>query len=81
MTAEFAIDIFTQWLLLGRHQFLIPGFVDTHTHAPQYVNCGLGLDLPLLEWLERYTFPKETEFQDARVAEVGQRVECWLSCF
>ena len=43
--------------------------MDTHTHAPQYVNAGLGLDLPLLDWLHRYTFPRESEFKDPKVAE------------
>ena len=32
--------------------FLCPGFVDTHTHAPQFAFAGLGYDLQLLEWLE-----------------------------
>lgn len=43
--------------------------IDTHTHAPQYVNSGIGLDMPLLDWLQCYTFPRETEFQDPNVAD------------
>ncbi|KAI3640194.1 hypothetical protein MIR68_001072 [Amoeboaphelidium protococcarum] len=53
---------------LHENQFLLPGFIDTHFHAPQYLNLGLGLDLPLLDWLNKYTFPRETLFQDADVA-------------
>jgi guanine deaminase len=53
---------------LKRGQFLMPGFVDTHTHAPQYVNCGLGLDMQLLEWLNTYTFPAESKFKDVNFA-------------
>lgn len=49
-------------------QFLLPGFVDCHIHAPQYPNLGLGLDLPLLEWLEKYTFPLEAAFKDEKFA-------------
>lgn len=45
-------------------QFIIPGFVDTHTHAPQYVNAGRGLGMPLLDWLNTYTFPAEAKFAD-----------------
>ena len=37
---------------------IIPGFVDTHAHAPQYCNRGLGMDKELLPWLETYTFPE-----------------------
>ena len=48
--------------------FLIPGLVDSHIHAPQYVNCGLGQDLPLLQWLEKYTFPAEARYADIEFA-------------
>lgn len=54
---------------LSESQFLLPGFVDTHIHAPQYTNVGLGLDKTLLEWLEVYTFPTETEYKDDKFAE------------
>jgi hypothetical protein len=43
--------------------------VDTHAHAPQFVNAGNGLDMPLLQWLETYTFPAETRFKDADYAK------------
>ena len=32
---------------------IIPGLVDLHVHAPQYSYRGLGMDMELLEWLER----------------------------
>lgn len=50
-------------------QFLFPGFVDCHIHGPQYPNIGLGLDLPLLQWLETYTFPLEAAFADNDFAQ------------
>ena len=43
---------------------IVPGFIDTHCHAPQYVFTGTGMDLPLLQWLEKYTFPCESRFKD-----------------
>ncbi|CAH1252146.1 GDA [Branchiostoma lanceolatum] len=49
-------------------QFFIPGFVDTHIHAPQYPNTGTKVDLPLLEWLNAYTFPLETKYSDVKFA-------------
>lgn len=55
-------------IILDHGNFIIPGFVDCHTHAPQYVNCGLGLDLPLLDWLETYTFPSESLFREPTFA-------------
>jgi len=44
---------------LAPSQFLLPGLIDTHIHASQFPNAGLALDLTLLDWLERYTFPTE----------------------
>ncbi len=46
----------------------MPGLVDTHIHAPQYVNAGTGYDKQLLAWLQDYTFPAEARFQDLQVA-------------
>ena len=46
----------------------MPGFVDTHIHAPQYVYAGTGTDLPLLDWLTKYTFPVESKFKDVKFA-------------
>ena len=54
---------------LSPSQFVIPGLIDTHAHAPQYFNAGLGLDLPLLEWLQTYTFPVESKFGNVQIAE------------
>lgn len=50
-------------------QFLLPGFVDCHIHAPQMPNIGLGLDKPLLEWLNEYTFPMEAKYEDTVFAK------------
>jgi len=49
---------------------IIPGFVDTHVHAPQYCNRGLGMDKELLPWLETYTFPEEAKFIDPDYARL-----------
>ncbi|VBB09875.1 metal-dependent hydrolase [Lucifera butyrica] len=43
-------------------RLIIPGFVDLHTHASQFNQRGLGLDLQLLEWLNEYTFKEEARF-------------------
>src|SRR5215469_9589717 len=42
---------------LGSDQYLLPGLVDLHVHAPQWPQLGKALDLPLQEWLQTYTFP------------------------
>lgn len=47
---------------------IIPGFVDLHTHGAQFRQCGLGLDLQLLDWLKTYTFQEERRFADPAYA-------------
>lgn len=51
-------------------QLIIPSFVDLHVHAAQYPNLGLGMDMPLLPWLNTYTFPLEAKFQDPQYARL-----------
>ena len=47
---------------------ILPSFVDMHLHAPQYPMLGMGMDLPLMEWLNTYTFRSEARFADADYA-------------
>jgi guanine deaminase len=47
----------------GRGAILVPGFIDTHLHAPQIEMIG-SYGGHLLEWLNRYTFPTERKFED-----------------
>ncbi|KAL1407958.1 hypothetical protein Q8F55_004755 [Vanrija albida] len=56
-------------LVLVDEGFLCPGLIDTHTHAPQYPNNGLGGALELLPWLQTLTFPLESRFSDPALAE------------
>ncbi|KAF8921078.1 hypothetical protein CPB85DRAFT_1404999 [Mucidula mucida] len=49
-------------------QFIIPGFIDTHTHAPQFANIGSGQQYELLDWLSKVTFPMEAKFADLEFA-------------
>ncbi|QQK07809.1 amidohydrolase family protein [Miniphocaeibacter halophilus] len=51
------------------NKLIIPGFVDIHLHAPQINNLGLGADLELLDWLEKYTFPEEAKYRDLNYTE------------
>lgn len=51
-------------------QLILPGFIDTHVHAPQLdVVASYGTEL--LDWLERYTFPAELAWADPAVAARG----------
>ncbi|EKM82469.1 hypothetical protein AGABI1DRAFT_68112 [Agaricus bisporus var. burnettii JB137-S8] len=56
-------------VILQDGEFVIPGFIDTHTHAPQYPNLGRGGQYQLLDWLKNVTFPKESQFEDKDFAQ------------
>jgi guanine deaminase len=43
---------------------VMQSFADMHLHAPQYPMLGMGMDMPLLDWLNTYTFPTEARFKD-----------------
>ncbi|MGL4208227.1 MAG: guanine deaminase [Candidatus Adiutrix sp.] len=49
---------------LKPNQYLLPGFVDLHLHAPQWPQAGKALDLPLYQWLHNNTFPLEARFSN-----------------
>ncbi|OXV10259.1 hypothetical protein Egran_01979 [Elaphomyces granulatus] len=53
---------------LQRGQFLIPGFIDTHNHAPQWAQRGVGQGKVLMDWLNDITFPHEARFEDPAYA-------------
>ena len=48
---------------------IFPGMVDLHVHAPQYTFRGMCMDLELMDWLNRYTFPEEEKYEDLEYAE------------
>lgn len=48
---------------------VIPGMTDLHVHAPQYTFRGIGMDLELLDWLNKHTFPEETHYADIEYAK------------
>jgi len=68
---------------LSEFEFLSPGFIDCHIHAPQYAFAGTATDKPLMGrngWLQSYTFPTEHsmvedyEQQHPTARDIYQRV-------
>ncbi|OED36414.1 guanine deaminase [Chromatiales bacterium (ex Bugula neritina AB1)] len=49
-------------------QFMLPGLVDLHIHAPQWPQLGKALHLPLQDWLMNCTFPLEARYSDPEFA-------------
>ena len=50
---------------------VMPGLVDLHAHLPQLPNAGVGAGLHLLDWLDRYIFPLERDFDEATASRVA----------
>ena len=48
---------------------IFPGMVDLHIHAPQYAFRGMCMDLELMDWLNRYTFPEEEKYENLDYAK------------
>lgn len=49
-------------------KLVIPGLIDLHVHASQYSYRGLGMDLELLDWLDKYAFPEESKYASEEYA-------------
>lgn len=54
---------------LSQGEYLLPGMIDLHIHAPQWPQAGKGLDLPLDQWLMNYTFPLESRYAELGFAQ------------
>ncbi len=53
--------------LAGEFRLLMPGLVNTHTHAAMACFRGLADDLPLMTWLQEYIFPVESSLTSEMV--------------
>lgn len=49
-------------------KFIVPGFIDTHIHYPQ-TEMVAAYGAQLLDWLNQYTFPTESKFQNSKYAK------------
>jgi 5-methylthioadenosine/S-adenosylhomocysteine deaminase len=58
----------------ARGQLVLPGLVNTHTHAPMVLYRGLADDLALMDWLQKYIFPAEAKTVSPELVRVGTRL-------
>ena len=61
LTADLAPKYPDAELLATEHGLIMPGLVNTHTHAAMACFRGLADDLPLIQWLQEYIFPVEAK--------------------
>ena len=53
---------------------IMPGLINTHTHAPMVLFRGLADDLALMEWLQKYIFPAEAKTVTPEFVRAGTRL-------
>jgi 5-methylthioadenosine/S-adenosylhomocysteine deaminase len=53
---------------------VLPGLINTHTHAPMVMYRGLADDLALMDWLQKYIFPAEAKTVSPEMVRVGTRL-------
>jgi 5-methylthioadenosine/S-adenosylhomocysteine deaminase len=53
---------------------VMPGLINTHTHAPMVMYRGLADDLALMEWLQKYIFPAEARTVSPEFVRAGTRL-------
>ena len=58
----------------ARDQVILPGLINTHTHAPMVMFRGLADDLALMDWLQHYIFPAEAKTVSPEFVRVGTRL-------
>ncbi|MCX6666027.1 MAG: amidohydrolase [Euryarchaeota archaeon] len=57
----------------GKHKWVLPGLINTHTHIPMTLLRGYGDDMILKQWLENRIWPVEAKLGSASV-ETGTKL-------
>ena len=60
--------------IAARGQVILPGLVNTHTHAPMVMYRGLADDMALMDWLQKYIFPAEAKTVSPELVRTGTRL-------
>ncbi len=72
--------------VLAEH-VVIPGLVNTHTHAAMTLLRGLADDLPLMEWLQKHIWPAESRWvnkdfiHDGTQLAIAEMLRSGTTCF
>jgi 5-methylthioadenosine/S-adenosylhomocysteine deaminase len=60
----------------GKGKAVMPGLVNTHTHAAMSLLRGIADDLPLKEWLEGHIWPTENRWLSPEYIHDAARLAC-----
>ena len=66
-----SVNDFSDWstrrIIDARGGIIMPGLINTHTHAAMTCFRGLADDLQLMDWLNNHIFPAEAKLNDQKV--------------
>ncbi len=66
---------------------LLPGFINTHTHAAMSLMRGIADDLPLMDWLQNHIWPLESKWmgenfvRDGSDLAIAEMILSGTTCF
>ena len=71
------LSLFSPKQLVSRpRSVVLPGLVNTHTHAAMSLFRGIADDLPLMEWLTKFIFPAEAKNVSPAFVKAGTTLAC-----
>jgi 5-methylthioadenosine/S-adenosylhomocysteine deaminase len=71
-SAQIKSDFSAAKTLHTEHGLIMPGLINTHTHASMSLFRGLADDLPLMTWLEEHIFPVEARWTSDMIFHATQ---------
>ncbi|MBI5056379.1 MAG: amidohydrolase family protein [Nitrospirae bacterium] len=63
-------------ILDGKDRVVLPGLINTHTHAAMVYFRGLADDLPLMEWLQNHIWPAEGKWMNEEFVSDAVELAC-----
>ncbi|MCG2813376.1 MAG: amidohydrolase family protein, partial [Thermodesulfovibrionales bacterium] len=63
-------------IINGKNTAVLPGLINTHTHAAMVYFRGMADDLPLKEWLEEHIWPAENKWLSPEFVSDATELAC-----
>ena len=73
-------------IIEGKNKLVMPGFVNTHTHAAMTLFRSFADDMPLMEWLGKKIWPAEARLNKEDIywgtmLAIGEMIRSGTTCF
>ncbi|MBF0210926.1 MAG: amidohydrolase [Desulfamplus sp.] len=70
-----AANLVADEVIDAKDRIIMPGLINSHTHASMAIFRGIADDLPLMEWLNNHIFPAEAKLTPDLVY-IGAKLAC-----